>query len=251
MADRKRRQVVRFSGEEAFAKAVSVPCPQPVGRWNPKPHGEVLEKLFSITSDRGFKPNLDALSVSFAHEGFARMFGTFPLDGLSREEHGYKIGFANSVDKTLSLRIFFGTEVFICANGMFVGEFSEARMHTKNLEVATVIEEVIDKCSDFADFEDTRLAALKKVRAENPEKMFFEAVERGALSRTHIFDAREAYYKALDRDRSVEIENPGSLWAFQNAVTAQWKRTRNPETVVARSAELKKMVDEKVWFPKF
>jgi hypothetical protein len=246
MNEQTRRPQVRsefFDGERAFAEAMKVACPEPVGRWNPRPHGEVLQKLLEVTEGMGMAPNIDRLKVTFSHEKRARMFGTFPIDAVAREDHGYTVGFANSIDKSISLRIFFGTHVFVCSNGMMVGEFSEHRMHTINLDVSSTIRTVMERCEDVVNAEDERLAAIRGVSLINPEKMFFDAVQAGALAKSHIVDAYTDYNAALDRDRAAQIEVPGSLWAFQNAVTAQWKKTRNDESSVRRSFELKRLVE--------
>lgn len=233
----------KYEGEKAFAVAAKVPCPESQGRWNPRPHGEVLQMLLEVSELMNLQPNIDKLRVTFTHAEHARMFGTFPVEAFNRDQHGYTVGFANSLDKSISLRIFFGTEVFICSNGMMIGEYSERRLHTTNLSVAETVKMVMERSGTVVEMEDVRLSAIQKFPVQNPDRLFFEAVQAGALAKSHVVDAWVDYNAALDRDKEALIEVPGSMWAFQNAVTAQWKKTRNDESTINRSFALKRLME--------
>lgn len=230
-----------------------VPCPAPEGRWKPVPHAEVVRLVLAEASDRGLDVPADGMRLSASRDGM-RMFGVALVEkglGIRDDEYGFAIGFRNSHDKSLSLRIVLGANVFVCDNLMMnvrgPGAFDERKLHTVHMEPAALVSRAFDALDDAAVALAGRYDRMREtlVPLARGNELLVDAVAIGALPKSRLYDACLAWRGAADEDPSAEVDHPETAWALQQAVTAQWKRTVMTG-LEHRSLLLNELFDERV-----
>lgn len=114
-----------------LAEVTAVPVPEKTKTYHPVAHGELIE---FIKTRIKHSLNLPVKSESY---GLSRkdqqMFGVMTLD-TGNPENGLSIGLRNSYDKSLSVGISSGAQVFVCDNLCFSGDAMVVlRKHTLNV----------------------------------------------------------------------------------------------------------------------
>lgn len=118
------------------AEVLAVPEPEWTKTWHPVSHAKVLESLGNSVGKLGIKVNTRQYSLN--GKG-TQMFGVWGLD-LGSKEIGYSLGFRNAIDRSMTLGVCDGTNVFVCDNLMFSGDFIMFRKHTSGLDYEEVQE---------------------------------------------------------------------------------------------------------------
>lgn len=96
------------------------------------PHFQLAKTMVQMSGDllKGF----EYLSENYvvAKEG-KQLFGMINFRDRNREDAGISVAFRNSYDKSMSIGIALGTQVFVCENLCLSGEITIMRKHTKNV----------------------------------------------------------------------------------------------------------------------
>ena len=103
----------------SFNDICAVPVPQATESYAPVANGDLVRLI---------KDRIDTvLDMGIRSEGYAlsgkdqQMYGVIPLDtGMDTKDTGMSIGFRNSYDRTLSVGIASGSQVFVCSNLCFL-----------------------------------------------------------------------------------------------------------------------------------
>jgi len=121
------------SGGEAASmeELAAIPLPQETRSYKPVSHQALATMLGAIASD--ILPEFELVNTQFglARDG-AQMFGVHTLKNGS-SAMGLSIGFRNSYNKSLSVGIAVGGQVFVCDNLMLTGEVTVLKKHTLNV----------------------------------------------------------------------------------------------------------------------
>lgn len=222
-----------------------VPCPEPEGIWRPVPHMEIVDTVTRKAVEYGLEVTGTELSVD---KNGRRMFGVMRIQQhvvVSDSEFGFAVGFRNSHDKSLAFRIVLGTQVFVCDNlCMHGGLFDESRIHTINIDPGAIVQRAFESFEVSAQMVQTRYDRLREITVEHRAgaKLLFEAAQMKALQKSRLLEAYTDWEKSFDEDPSVEIDHPGTAWAFQQAVTAQW-RGASRLALETRSQRLDELLD--------
>jgi hypothetical protein len=113
-------------------------------RFHPLSHGEVLDQLDAAVIRSGLKVKKNGQGEFIRrftltgnskqkNEQASRMSCQMPLANPIDSESRLMIGVINSWDKSLSLRLAIGSEVFVCTNGCVFGEKTVSKKHTTNV----------------------------------------------------------------------------------------------------------------------
>ena len=113
-------QEVRAIQEPEFTKS-----------WHPVSHAKVIDNLELAVNMTGMEIVKKNYSLN---ETGLNMFGTWILSEQS-EGAQWMIGFRNSMCKSFAIGICAGTNVMVCSNMMFSGEFIEFRRHTSGVDL--------------------------------------------------------------------------------------------------------------------
>ena len=129
-----------FVGREALAAA---PVPEGTKSWKPIPHLQFVSRLASALKLRGYEIEREAFALS--KDGL-KMFGLIDLKGDQGGEMGRAIGFRNSNDKSVAIRAYAGSRVFICDNLALSGQsVIMARKHTSRLDLDLEVGRGVEK----------------------------------------------------------------------------------------------------------
>jgi hypothetical protein len=124
--------LILHSGAERVTREqlMEVETPQPVDRWYPIPHGQVLTNVERALDTFG-------LHVVEQEHGMwkdgNRYFAVLQVQNGTPDAGGWSmvIGVRNSHDKSFAAGIALGSRVFVCDNLAFSGEVNFARKHTR------------------------------------------------------------------------------------------------------------------------
>lgn len=109
----------------------AVPVPMHTRSWRPVPYGDAVDFL-KASLDRQLGLPVESESYGLSRDG-SQMFGVITLD-TGDEAQGLAVGIRQSYNKSLSLGIVAGAQVFVCDNLMFAGEaFKVVRKNTINV----------------------------------------------------------------------------------------------------------------------
>lgn len=190
-----------------------VPTPQPTTTWRPIPHIDVVEAVSRFISSKGW-------SITDERYGLARdqqkMFGIMTLSSSLNPEWTRCIGIRNSHDKSLCLGITVGVSVLVCSNLAFGGTRTIHRRHTKNINIAELINDAtVDIENDFVEFE-SRLDRLKdqRITEDMARNFIVRAAEADAIPSCDILAVLREF---LEPSHEAFIER--TQWSLLNAFT--------------------------------
>ena len=113
---------------EAEVKAVAEPAF--TRTWHPVSHAKVIDALDLAVGKHG-------LAVKSRHYTLAadgnKMFGTWNIDS-GHSDRDWCFGFRNGLDKSMALGMTAGTNIIVCANMCFSGDYIAFRKHTNGLD---------------------------------------------------------------------------------------------------------------------
>lgn len=150
------------SGPASEERVRSIQLPekfQPDGRFHPLTHDEALEYVDNAIERVGLNVRKDQRRFTLAADG-ARMASIMPVDwpivpasGEGRQDSvNLEILVMNSFDKSTALKIGYGSQVFVCSNGMVFAEKIIGRKHTTNIlrDLPVLTEQAISETEGYA-----------------------------------------------------------------------------------------------------
>lgn len=216
--------LIAHCGAERVTKAqvFEMAPPEHTRSWKPVAYRDAIEQLH-LTVDR-------VLGAEIGHEEFAlnkkgeQLFYVGRVEGLGTDEAGLSIGMRQSYDKSLSLGVALGAQVFVCDNLCFSGsDFVTMRKNTTNVWddfKALVQAQVVASTDAFArmqvDFE-----ALKAIPCNERRGFAYLGVMLGE----GILKPNQASIAFADwKDARHEEFADRNLWGLYNAVTEGLKK---------------------------
>jgi hypothetical protein len=116
-------------------EVMSIPAPPFTKSWHPFSHADVIRSIH-IGAEVN---NLEITSERYDMTGGgANMFASYTVEGdylNPNPDASYQIGFRNSTAKLMAIGITVGTNVFVCSNMCFSGEYITFRKHTSGLDL--------------------------------------------------------------------------------------------------------------------
>ena len=122
---------IHAGGKEAtFAEVQEVPLPAETDSYKPIPHADLLTSTQKVAADllSGRHMTLEKEQYALARDGSRMFFWLRYKNG--NKEMGYCIAGRNSYDKSMSVGMAFGANVFVCDNLALTGEVVIMRKHT-------------------------------------------------------------------------------------------------------------------------
>lgn len=200
----------------------NVPLPEATDTYVPIPHEYLIEKIVKELQTR----NLSVKNKQYmtSHEG-RRLIGYFDVSIPNSLELGLRIAFRNSYDKSMSIAIVTGAQVWICSNGMVRGDGVKfIRRHTGNVleEVDNTISESIAQLEDKI-IEYIELAQrMKEIEVSKEEAAFLYGK---AFFIHNLFNLKQLQLiKNELSNPSYEDFKEDSLWSIYNHVTYVLKK---------------------------
>ena len=204
--------------------------------FTPLAHGTVLDAIESALGKSGLqlaRNDQGELERSFTIvDKGAKMYATLPLTNHIDDESQLMIGIVNSWNKSLSLRLGFGSRVFVCTNGCFFAEKVVGRKHTPNIlrDLPDLLTMALAQTATYIEgqrkfFERLRTATLT-------DKDVNDFVVRSAMDREVITVGEIADVVAEWRTPRYEEFAPRTAWSLHNAYTEVGKRVQKTNGVL-------------------
>ena len=199
----------------------ALPLPVALGPMHqPVPHSVLVRAMQLTALERGFQ--VTKQSFALARQG-TRMFGVLdliPPEGIaSNETHGFSIGFRNSTDETLGIRLVAGARVFVCDNLALSGDMiALKRRNTTRLDLGAAMSDAFDRYIVHATALNQQLADLHRWPITD-----FEAKGRlASLILDRVLPLR--LFHTVSRNyfwpsESMTDCRPRNMWGLHNACT--------------------------------
>jgi hypothetical protein len=197
--------------------------PAPVSRGpmhQPVPHGVLVQAMERAALAHGYVVTRQELAIG--HTG-RRLFGVMDLEppaGVARDNaRGFAIGFRNSTDMTLGIRLVAGARVSVCDNLMLSGDLiALKRKNTTHLDLDSSLEEGFDRYLQHARVLDLQIATLQDavLTPEEAKVSIFEIFAHHVLP-MRLFERVVQNY--FDPDTTMTDCLPRTQWGLHNACT--------------------------------
>jgi len=208
---------------------VGLPSPDSMGpRHYPIRHDLLLDIVDETLKRRDLHVKEQNFYVS--HKGKC-MYSSYILNG-GTERDGFSMAMAvvGAQDQSSSARMLFGTNIFICSNGMFTGEITLSRKNTRFAprDLPKLTDRGVNRFVHHYEKDAAYLEAWKEmpVSREQEKALLFDVLVSGLLPRAHIFNT--VYPRVLSPEFAEH--RAGTVYALQNAFTESHKERldRNP-----------------------
>jgi hypothetical protein len=205
-----------------------VPTPERTDTWKPVPHHVVPQVITDMVRERewAFADETSRFQYSLSKDS-AKMFGVTKvvIPGVTvDEEFQMAIGFRNSHDKTIALRVAVGAQVTVCDNMMITGDIQVRRIHSNLIDPLGAMREAFERIPGAAQKLTDWFGDLRELKVSEGDgvALLAECVERKALPIFHFMDARASFLKAYAGDNE-SILHGDTMWGVYQAVTEQFK----------------------------
>jgi hypothetical protein len=204
--------------------------------FTPLPHSVVLDSIEAALNLAGLELARDdngELTKRFTViDDNAKMYATLPLTSRIDAESRLMIGIVNSWNKTLSLRVGFGSQVFVCTNGCFFAEKVIGRKHTPKIltDLPFLMSKALEQTKTFVEQQTKFFARLRDVNLTDKDVNDLTvraALDHEVITVGEIGNVIEEWRKP----RYVEFA-PRTAWSLHNAFTECGKRIQSRNGVI-------------------
>jgi len=234
-------------------------CPEPTRSWKPIPHYDFIENVKEMAENHNLI--LGNEDYSFAKEG-NQCFGTVEVTNYNNSDNDIKfiIGIRNSIDKSLSAGICFGTKIIVCDNLCFTAysddinrdsSFVVQKRHTRYImrDLPEILDEAMSKALYAKEIQETMFSRMKHkyISRIQVHDVLIKAMECGAIPNKDIKNVLDLYVnQANEPNTEEEAKNwypefqERTYYSLHNMFTENYKRDfgRNPITASHRSIQL-------------
>jgi hypothetical protein len=207
----------------------SIKVPKATNTWTPVPHVVIPDLISDLVKKNGWKfldKGEERFQVEVSREG-NRMFGItkIGIPGIEIEEAELAIGFRNSHDKTMAVRVALGANVTVCDNKVITGDLQVRRVHNGKIDVLEALEYAFEQIPAAAKSLGSWWDSLKtkKLTVEKGVSILADLVEAEALLLEDFMDARKSFISAY-AGANRTIDHGGTLWSVYQSVTEQFKK---------------------------
>jgi hypothetical protein len=207
--------------------------------FKPLPHAVVLDSIEAALNTAGLqiarRESGEAERYFTVVDGGAKMYATLPLTSRIDEESQLMIGIVNSWNKTLSLRVGFGSRVFVCTNGSFFAEKVIGRKHTPNIltDLPILMAKALEQTKTYVEQQHNFFKRLRDVNLTPVDVNDF--VVRAALDHDVITVGEIGDVVNEFRKPRFEEFAPRTAWSLHNAFTEVGKRIQQKNGVLHAS----------------
>jgi len=211
-----------------------IPMPAETRSFKPVSHYDLGVNIAKVAGDLLSEFTLKSSQYGVARDG-GQLFGVHTFQN-SNTELGLSIAFRNSLDKSLSVGMAFGSSVFVCDNLCLHGEVVRMRKHTTN--VISDLEEMIltgvyrARTSFISAVDDARLMQQIEISTDGAYRALGHLFGHKVLSPRQMPVA----LKEWNLPSHEEFE-PRTLWSLYNAVTEALKSSP-PQSIMERHIQL-------------
>lgn len=208
-------------------EAVIAQIPDSTSSYTAIPHTTLVNYIEEFIRDWGYTPTNLKANVA---RGGSQLVGTIGL-GVQNTAFEMRMGFRNSYDKSMSVGIGIGAEVFVCSNGMFIADVQKLRKHTVNVwqDIDQILLDSLNYAQEtFKQIEKDALTLrqfkLSKAEVFNLIGQLF--IEDSIINTTQLNILKNELYhsknfKMFDKDEVTKGDSNG--WYLYNNITESLK----------------------------
>ncbi len=222
-------------------------APPKTKTWSPIGHDEVVSAVIGAAEGLGYEIRNERWGVmdgalyeqtpgktemSKVDLPGARLYGFLdfkPVPGLETPRGmGLSMGIRTSFDKSYGQVLMFGGRVFICDNGVLIGEHEIKRKHTSQFDLRPLVVQAFGKLEDSArSLRNMHTELVGRALSDTEAKsLIVDLADAGAISSGHVLPVHKEYTEPKHeefRDRNA--------WSLYNATTEVMKRQPTPRQV--------------------
>jgi hypothetical protein len=192
----------------------------------PVPHQVLADTVVATAEGLGLPLRKESWGIS---DDGMRLFGALDFDPIAKlrmpEGTGPSLGLRHANDKSISVQLTAGMRVFLCDNGVMLGEIETVRRkHTSGLDLGSLIRdaltEYLERLPDFGRMHDELVnARLTDLRAKALIHDAFLAEK--VMAPKYLPAVSETYFKSREHRRMFPRRN---RWTLYNAFTEIFKQ---------------------------
>lgn len=218
-------QTLAHCGGEHVNRAMldQVKIPESTRSFRPLPHGEFTDLLTRSVETAGFEITNTDLVLA---KGGNQLFGTMYLARPETSALGYgaAIGFRSSYDKTLSVGLTVGSQVFVCDNLAFSGDITLFRRHTTNLmtDLPFRLFTAIQQLPKYFARDDKRYVEYRQATIDqrDADHLIAQALRSNVLGTNQANTMLREWYTPSHAEHT---EGGNTVWRLLNAATEALK----------------------------
>lgn len=199
-------------------KKISVVKPNHLGnRWVGIQHGELVQSIHAELDSRGIKVVGEGWYPSGKDLG--KLSGSMRLDipGLEAVPGtAFSLGVQHSNTGEHALKFAVGAQIFICENGMVVGDYAVKRRHTLNVNLEEIISNGLDIYMDRVNEIPQVVNTMREIELQSREveHLLMEAGRTGIMAWSRIGQVDQEFYHPTFHDHDER-----TAWGLYNAFT--------------------------------
>lgn len=210
---------------EVENKIINAEIPARTSTYTPTSHGSIIKRIEDMCEDN----NMSIINRSYqTNSDYTKVTGKYTLN-LKDDDMGCMIAFQNSYDKTLSVKFAVGASVFICSNGMVVGEHTFKRKHTGtsdfdlNYFISDSIKASVNNFNQVVELRDDMKQVIVSDKVLN--ELIGELFIKDDILRTEQLTFIRNEYNNPTYNYGVDKNN---LWNIYNLFTDSIERKSHP-----------------------
>jgi hypothetical protein len=235
--------LLHSGGESAsMEELAAIPLPKETHSYKPVSHQALASMLGAMASD--LLPEFELVNTQFglARDG-QQMFGVHTFKNGS-SAMGLSIGFRNSYNKSLSVGIAVGGQVFVCDNLCLQGDVTVLKKHTLNV-VSSIeslaLSAIYRSRSAFNHIqEDAEIMKGIPLSDEDAYRTIGLIYGRGIITPRQIPVVKKEWLEPSHDDFAGR-----NIWSFYNAVTEALKSSP-PQSIMERHLAIHKQLTNHV-----
>lgn len=191
---------------------------------NPIPHHLLVSALRVEAMERGYDVRREELALGMNGSALFGVLDLMPSGVVVAEDRGLSLGFRNSVNSTLSIKVVAGTRVFVCDNLALSGDLiALQRRNTKGLDLEVALAEGFNKFLQHSSALDRQIMRLQAASITDmaAKAKVFDLFSQQVVP-VHLFDDVDAnYFRPADDMLDCQ---PRTEWGLHNAFTRAMKK---------------------------
>lgn len=218
-----------------FAELSGVPLPEETSTYKPVAYHDLVTNVKNIADDLLTDYQYEKANYALSKDD-QRMFAVLQYKNENADDMGYAIGLRSSHNKSMSIGMCIGAQVFVCDNLAFTGSVRYMRTHTKN-----VFQDLEDKLVSTIYSSKNKFANILKDK-ENMQNVTMNNDKAysflGRLGGYGILQSQQLSkaYKLWRKPPHAEFEDK-NLWSLYNACTESLKSTQ-PNKIIEKHIKL-------------
>lgn len=216
----------------------SLPEPERLGAHHePVPHALLAMALEIEAMERGYSVTRSQFALGMSGSALFGVMDLMPTGVVAAEERGLSLGFRNSTNSALAIKVVAGSRVFVCDNLALSGDMiAVLRRNTTGLDLEAAVRAGFAKFEKHATALDRQIMFLqaKEISDLEAKARVFDIFAQRIVP-VHLFDDVERFY-FHPADDMTDCQ-PRSEWGLHNAFTRAIKKMK-PVTGFAATVDL-------------